>query len=65
MIERSSLSAIIAKWTQEAVERWGDDWPRIWAYIETRMIALDPAEKRDLAAEVALTLVDAHDRVPH
>lgn len=65
MIEHSPLSARIAVWTQEAVARWGDDWPRISAYIERRMIALDPGESRDLAAETALTLLNAEDAVKH
>ena len=65
MIERSSLSASIAAWTREAVEIWGEDWPRILAYIERRMISLEPEDERAFAAEAALTLVDAHEGVRH
>jgi hypothetical protein len=65
MIQQFALSAKIATWTREAVEIWGDDWPRISAYIEQRMVSLDPGEQRDLAREAALTLVDAGFEARH
>jgi hypothetical protein len=59
MFQQTHLSARIAQWTREAFEIWGQDWPRISAYIEQRMVSLEPGEKRDVALEAALTLVDA------
>lgn len=65
MIQQFALSTQIAAWTREAVERWGDDWPRISAYIERRMISLEPGEKLNLAREGALTLLNADDGSKH
>ena len=65
MIQQSPLSARIAAWTREAAEKWGDDWPRISAYIEWRMISLEPVERHERAVEAALTLFNADDAVKH
>jgi hypothetical protein len=65
MIPQLALSARIAAWTREAFEKWGDDWPHISAYIERRMISLEPGERLDLATESALTLLSADDGSKH
>ena len=65
MIEPAALSFQIEAWTREAVARWGEDWSAISAYIERRMTALAPEERRRLDAEAALTLASGEDGVAH
>ncbi len=46
----------VQEWTREAVEQWGDDWPRIAQHLQSKMEKLDPDERSRLAAEIDLTL---------
>ena len=59
MEQRNSLSQLIGRWCQEAVEKWGDDWSRISEHIRMRFEELDDAERNKLTDEAAATLHDS------
>jgi hypothetical protein len=62
-MEDVSLALRIDTWTREALATCGCDWSRITEHIERRLAALAPTEKRAVAAETALTLLQAHEAV--
>jgi hypothetical protein len=59
MEQRNSLAQLIARWCQEAVEKWGDDWPQVSKHIHQRLAALDEVERVRLADEAEATLSDS------
>ncbi len=46
----------VQEWTREAIEQWGEDWPKIAESLQSRMEKLTPEEQSRLAAEIDLTL---------
>jgi hypothetical protein len=56
MNAKISLSQLVATWSAQAVQTWGDDWAKISDHIAACYAALPSDEQKRLAAEAKSTL---------
>lgn len=56
MIAANSQIELLKSWCHEAVVEFGDDWPRIHSYIQSKLSALPEPERKNLSQSISLVL---------
>lgn len=49
---------LLSSWCDEAVREFGDDWPRIQNFLQTKLSELPEPERTSIAQSMSLMLAD-------